>query len=475
MKRAELFFNLLAIPIDAAAVLTSAVFAYFIRLKFGEVLPILFTIDTLGYLQSIILVMPFLLLLFAFYGLYNIRSTDRLGNEVLKITAATTTALMLVVLVFFFNRDIFPSRFIVLTSWLTTLVMVSAGRIVLRAIRDFELKRGTGAHKLVVIVGPKTDSKLIHDIKNSPELGYQVAGIVDSTDPNLILKLEELYKLENLDEVLQADPDFASAKSAELVRFCHDRGVKFNFVPDIFEVSTPRMEVEMLNDTPVIKLKGTPLDGWGRIAKRVVDILLSLLAVIILSPIILLIILLIKLDSRGPVFYSAPRAGLTSDFKFHKFRSMFTHLSVGEGYGGEEAERVRRELATKSERGGPLIKIKQDPRVTRIGRFLRKFKLDEIPQFWNVLRGDMSLVGPRAHVLDEVQAYRDAYKRLFTIKPGVFGLTQLAQLKEPNLPFEEETKLDTYYIENWSLGLDIKIIFQTVWKLLTGKFSTEDY
>jgi lipopolysaccharide/colanic/teichoic acid biosynthesis glycosyltransferase len=157
---------------------------------------------------------------------------------------------------------------------------------------------------------------------------------------------------------------------------------------------------------------------------------------------------------------------------------MFSHLSVGEEYGGQEAEKVRQQLWEKNDRGGkdgPFLKIKHDPRVTKVGRFLRKTKLDEIPQFWNVLKGDMSMVGPRAHVLDEVGRYRNRYRRMFSIKPGIFGMSQIAQVSWPDLPFEEEIRLNTYYIENWSLWLDMKILTKSFWLLLFGAKSKEDY
>jgi lipopolysaccharide/colanic/teichoic acid biosynthesis glycosyltransferase len=157
---------------------------------------------------------------------------------------------------------------------------------------------------------------------------------------------------------------------------------------------------------------------------------------------------------------------------------MYSHLSVGDEYGGKQAEQIRHELWKKNNRGGedgPFLKVKDDPRVTRIGKFLRRSKLDEIPQFWNVLIGDMSLVGPRAHVLDEVEKYRTRYARMFSIKPGIFGLSQMSQLTWPDLPFEEEIRLNTFYIENWSLWLDIKTMTQTFWLLFFGKKPKENY
>jgi lipopolysaccharide/colanic/teichoic acid biosynthesis glycosyltransferase len=192
----------------------------------------------------------------------------------------------------------------------------------------------------------------------------------------------------------------------------------------------------------------------------------------------LLIAIVVKLDSRGKNLYIALRGGREKDFRFYKFRTMHSHLSVGDDYGGEEAKKIRAQLWEKNDRGGkqaPFLKVKNDPRVTRMGKFLRKTKLDEIPQFWNVLLGDMSMVGPRAHVIDEVERYRNRYPRMFSIKPGIFGLSQLSQANWPDLPFEEEIKLNTFYIENWSLWLDVKILAKSFWTLLLGNRNKEDY
>ena len=475
MKRAELLFNLLAIPLDAAMVIASAVFAYFLRIKFAYIWPIVFEINPFDYIRTIILIIPFFLVVLAVYGLYSVRSTDRLGPELLKIFAAVATALMVVILIFFFDRNVFPSRLIVLISGAITLVMLMAGRIILRFIRDGQLKRGHGAHRLVISQGPKSDARILDSIKKIPSLGYKVAGVLDSTSPDLLKQLDELHSQNRVDEFLQIDPDMTSLKSAELVIFCHDRGIKFNFVPNIFEVSTRRMEVEMISDSPIIKLKGTPLDGWGRVVKRTSDLLASGLALVFLSPIFLAVYIAVRLESPGRAIYVAPRAGYGREFTFYKFRSMQTHLSTGQGYGGEVADALREKLTKESSiRPGFIPKIANDPRVTRVGRFIRKAKLDELPQFWNVLKGDMSLVGPRAHILDEVSNYKDKHLRLFTIKPGLTGLTQIAQMQNPSLSFEEEVRLDLYYIENWSLWGDIKIIFKTAWLLLTGRLSSQN-
>ncbi len=157
---------------------------------------------------------------------------------------------------------------------------------------------------------------------------------------------------------------------------------------------------------------------------------------------------------------------------------MYAHLSTGDKYGSKEADEMLQKLISQNgdgDRSGPLYKIKDDPRVTRVGKFLRRTKLDEIPQFWNVLIGDMSMIGPRPHLPEQVEQYRQYYGRVFSIKPGIFGLTQIAQMSRPDLPFEEEIRLDTYYIENWSLIWDIKIILRSLFMLLFGHKPNDNY
>ncbi len=280
------------------------------------------------------------------------------------------------------------------------------------------------------------------------------------------------------EEILQANPNLDQSKNLALVNFARSKGLNFSFVPNFFDAQRNMIETETVAGLPVIYLKNTPLDGWGKIVKRAFDIVVSGLALIVASPLFLLAAIAIKIDSPGKILYAAPRGGHRQDFTFYKFRTMYSHLSVGNEYGGQEAEKIRQELWKVNARGGedgPFLKIKDDPRVTRVGKFLRKTKLDEIPQFMNVLKGQMSLVGPRAHVIDEVNRYRSQYRRLFSIRPGIFGLSQIAQLSWPDLPFDEEVRLNTYYIENWSLWLDITVLFRSVWEILFGKKHSEDY
>jgi len=223
----------------------------------------------------------------------------------------------------------------------------------------------------------------------------------------------------------------------------------------LFQTLTTNVEVEVIGGVPLIEVKHTALDGWGRVLKRVMDICGSLCGLAALSPLFGAVAILIKLDSRGQVFVALDRITLGKTFRMYKFRSMV-----------DNAHAMKSELITQNERkdGGPLFKMQHDPRVTRIGRVLRKMRIDELPQLWNVLRGEMSLVGPRPHEPEEVAQYEKHHKKLLVIKSGITGMAQISGSSD--LPFEEEVKLDTYYIENWSLGLDVKILLRTLMILL---------
>ncbi len=478
MKKTELIFNLISIPVDALFLLLAGVCSFYLRRhSISFVGPIIYQLDIAGFLMFAYRIIPALIIIFAFLGLYNLTGTRKFIRELGKIIVGVSLGLLLVVLLFFFNQSIFPSRFIILATWGLGIILVLIGRLILRLIQTSMFNQGIGLHKLAIIGGAGAEPAVVEQVFKNRKHGYEVVAEYNFSH-TILGDLEKLHALGRLDEILQANPELNDLQNLKLVQFARDKGLKFSFVPNLFEVQRNIIETAELSGVPVISLKNTPLDGWGKVAKRIADVFISLFCLIISSPIFLLVALAIKFSSKGKIIYSAPRGGQGKNFKFFKFRTMYQHLSVGEEYGGQEAEKVRQQLWEKNDRGGkdgPFLKIKHDPRVTPLGRFLRKTKLDEIPQFWNVLKGDMSMVGPRAHVLDEVGRYRDRYARMFSIKPGIFGLSQNAQFNWPDLPFEEEIKLNTYYIENWSLWLDAKILARSFWLLFFEKKSKEDY
>jgi len=246
----------------------------------------------------------------------------------------------------------------------------------------------------------------------------------------------------------------------ELINFAEEYHLIFKYSPDVFGAHTTNVNVETLAGIPMVEIKRTPLDGWGKVFKRLMDIFVSLIGLALVAPLMLVIAILIKLDSPGPVIYKNTRVSRYGIFKTYKFRSMFVEYSTGEEYGGKKAMAYERELIAKlSERQGPLYKVLRDPRRTRVGRWLERTSLDELPQLLNVLIGNMSLVGPRPHQPREVEKYERHHKKVLEIKPGLTGLAQISGRSD--LDFEEEVRLDTFYIENWSLLLDLIIILKT--------------
>ena len=477
MKKTELIFNLFSIPMDAFAIAAAGVVSFYLRFNATELFgPVLFTLPFLDFVLIIAKAVPILLIIFALLGLYSQRGTRRFTYEFNRIIVGTSLATLFIVILFFFDQSLFPSRFIILVAWILSIVFLLSFRIILKLVQRALFSQGYGLHKLVLINGNGLEANIIRKVLAQHRYGYQIVGELQNTD-RLLTELEEISNSKTVDEIIQTDHTTTAAKNLELVTFARRKGLAFSFVPNLFEVQRNIIELSNLNGVPIISLKNTPLDGWGRVTKRILDIVISSACLIIVSPIFLILAILIKLDSPGPVVYGATRVGRGKNFSFYKLRSMFTHLSVGEKYGKEDAEKLLEELITSNaeNRVGPLHKIKNDPRVTRIGRFIRRTKLDEIPQFWNVLKGDMSMVGPRPHLPEQVESYKSVNGRVLSIKPGIFGLTQIAQTTWPTLPFEEEIRLDIYYIENWSVWLDITTLARSFVVLFWSKKPEDNY
>jgi exopolysaccharide biosynthesis polyprenyl glycosylphosphotransferase len=475
MKRSELTFNLVSILVDFVMIIIAGMAAFYLRFQLADIRPILFDLSLTHYVTNLFLVSPIIIMLLAMTGLYNLKGTRKISTELMKIVLATSAGLLVIVILFFFNQTLFPSRIIILLTWLLAIVLISAGRIILRAFQVHMLKNGVGLHRLVVIdtVNNRNGKELVNELTERPELGYRVVDtVLFREDVNsLVRDLEQIHNQSGIDEILQADPYTPREVNSRVLRFARDYGILYNFVPDIFETSRTNVGVETISGIPVVVLKGTPLEGWGRVIKRIMDVVISTLALVITSPIFLATSLIIKLTSNGPIFFHQPRAAGLGQFECYKFRSMYHDM----GEGTPEGDKLRAELEKRNARQGPYVKIKNDPRVMPFGRFIRKAKIDELPQLWHILRGQMSLVGPRVHMVKEVDHFRNDYKWLFTIKPGATGLTQITQATDkPEISWEEEIKLDAFYIENWSIWMDLKIIFKTL-LILLGRKPKADY
>jgi len=461
MKKSELIFSALLVPVDFLMFLAAGIAAYFIRISplIAQWRPVLFTLNLpfQRYLILLIAVSIFGILVFAVSGLYNITPQKRLFKEFFQIVVAISATLLVVILYIFFGRELFESRFIILVAWAFAIVFISLGRFLIKKIQRYVVsKYNVGIHRVIVIGKDKMTKKVIREINSRPDLGYR---LVRHFPELTIEKIKNFLKKSKpqIDEVILASPRYERSEVLEILDFCEEQRIGFKFVPNLFQTLTTNIELDTFDSAPLIEIKRTPLDGWGKIIKRTVDVFGSFLGLILLSPLFLILGLIIRFDSKGPIFVKLKRVSQRKEFYLYKFRSMV-----------KNAEALKKDLLEYNVRKeGPLFKMKNDPRITKVGKFLRKLRIDELPQLFNVFKGEMSLIGPRPHQPDEIAKYEKHHKKILLIKPGMTGMAQISG--SSNLPFEEEVKLDSYYIENWSLKKDTYILLKTFIILFTDR------
>lgn len=457
MKKSELIFSVVMVPIDYLALLAAATVAYYLRLS-GPIRawrPALFELDLpfASYIFIAALVALWWLAAYAIAGLYHIKTNRARIEEFFQIVTGSALGFLGVILYIFLSGELFNSRFIILTALFFAVMFVTIGHLALRALQSYLTKyHGYGIHRMLVVGGDAVSHAIADTLNRRPELGYAVVSHVKTLEMAAVRSLAG-----TIDEVLLADPNFEKEQVLELVDFCEAERIGFRFIPNLYQTLTTNVVIDTFSGVPIVELRRTALNGWGRVAKRTLDILGACAGLVLLSPLFAAIAVLIKSDTQGPVFVKLRRVSQGRVFEMLKFRSMV-----------DGAHEMKKDLAHFNERtDGPLFKIKNDPRITRIGRWLRRTRLDEFPQLINVLRGDMSLAGPRPHEPEEVAKYQKHHKKVLAIRPGMTGLAQISGSSA--LPFEEEIKLDTYYVENWSLKLDIYILLKTVFVLFTDR------
>jgi exopolysaccharide biosynthesis polyprenyl glycosylphosphotransferase len=302
-----------------------------------------------------------------------------------------------------------------------------------------------------------------------PELGYRLAGFVDDdphkgrTDLGRIKALGGLDNLSTLIQALNADmvivtlPWMYQRKILRIVRQCERHHVQVYIVPDLLQITISQVDIETLGEVPMISMREEAISHGWRMVKRIVDVVGALGALLLGAPLALLVALLIKLDSKGPVIFRQIRLGeREKPFTCYKFRTM-----------RQNAEAEKAALMKEINGDKRLFKMKDDPRITTLGRLLRKFRIDEYPQFYNVLRGDMSIVGPRPPVPSEVEHYLEWHRHKLDVPAGITGLAQVSGGSD--LSFDEWALLDTWYAENWTFLLDLRIMLKTVAVILGGR------
>ena len=381
MQKTRLIFTALLVPVDFVMIVLAGLAAYGLRFTtpLAEVLPVIFEIPFGEYVRILLTVAFVWIVIFGVAGLYAMRNDRRFFPELVKILLACSAGVMTIIVVMFFVRELFSSRFIVLTAWGLSIAFVATGRRVMLLAEQLITKQGIGLHRVILIGDSWFANHLAEIFQRNPSKGFVVAYRFARFDDTTEREVREIIARDHIDEMVLADPLMDRKIVSWVLEFADDHHLGFRYVPDVFGEKSTAVDVQLIGDIPMLAVRRTALDGWGRIAKRAVDIVGSLAGITILSPVFLLIAVLIGLDSPGPVVVRLKRVGQNGKiFHLYKFRSMI-----------DGAHRLKADLRKFNERkDGPLFKMTNDPRITRVGKILRKTSLDEFAQLFNVLKGE---------------------------------------------------------------------------------------
>jgi exopolysaccharide biosynthesis polyprenyl glycosylphosphotransferase len=409
-------------------------------------------------------------LLFIYWaeGLYVAKAKRPWLNEVYIIFRGTVTGVAALYVLSLLYRPVLYSRLIPAYAGVAVVILLALARAIEKLVVGQLRKRGYGVQHVVIVGAGEIGRAIMRNIVAQPDLGYHVVGFVDDKPEkgNRDLgRFKGLGGTENIPDIIQKHkvdvviitlPWLYHRKILSIMAQCERARVTVRIVPDLFQMSLSNVDVDDLSGIPLIGVKPVSIKGWNLAVKRAFDVVFAGLALVLLSPIMILTAVLVRLESPGPIIFRQTRIGRGGRlFTVFKFRSM-----------RKGAEQEQESLAVLNEASGPLFKIRQDPRRTKLGTFLRRTSLDELPQFFNVLKGDMSLIGPRPALPSEVERYQEWHKKRLEASPGITGLWQVSGRSE--LSFDEMVLLDIYYIENWSLGLDLRIALKTVPATILG-------
>jgi exopolysaccharide biosynthesis polyprenyl glycosylphosphotransferase len=461
---------------DAALVALGFWLAYWLRYDMhvgGRVAE--FSQQPLSFFQGKIVLLAVLVVgLFQIRGLYRMPRWTTLLDEAFGIASGVTIAMAIVILYSFLQR-FYPSRLIFIYAWLLIIALLVLKRVVSRVVRERLWVRGIGVDRVLVVGAGRAGQRLMQWMLGQPQLGYQVVGYIDDNPTDELLAIATPRRVErpahlgasadirsivqghSVDEVIIALPPTAHEQMMWIMDQCRAEDVEFKLVPDLFELALDSVNIHEVAGLPLIGLKPARIAGWNLVIKRTVDIVISLVVLGFASIAMALIAVAIKLDSEGPVFFRQERVGRNGRrFVCYKFRTMV-----------KDAESQRALIQQAYDSDPRLVKAQDDPRRTRVGRLIRRYSLDELPQFVNILIGEMSVVGPRPQVPAEVAEYDEWHRGRLQVTPGLTGLWQVSG--RSNLTFDEMVRLDLYYAEHWSPWLDCKVILRTIPAILTAR------
>lgn len=468
-RRNSKLYSLVLILVDALVLLTTFVLAYIARVQYDP-RPLLNNIYAFDYLFSFLLIIPIWILVFAIIGLYRPATYNRRLVEWSKIAIGSFLGILLVIgWEYASNKDLFPARLVAVYALVGSFILIVMEREIMRAIRQFVFRFGRGISRVLVIGSSDATADIALTLAETAKTGYKIVAIagpkkifpegLDAKQYSTVEAALKEIKSDQITHIIQTDLYENSERNQKILATAQNNHIDYSFIPAESEFYSGRNTVDVFLGYPMINVYQTPLVGWGAIVKRLFDFVVSLILLIILSPLFIVIIILQKILNPGTIFYVNKRLSRFSQpVNLLKFRSM-THLP---GYDFKDAAEEFAAMGRQDlvEEYNKNRKVENDPRVTKFGQFLRKTSIDELPGIINVLKGDLSLVGPRPILPQEMKMVKGRTSVLHSVQSGVTGLWQVSGRSE--LSFDERIELELFYAQNWTFWLDIKILFKTV-------------
>jgi exopolysaccharide biosynthesis polyprenyl glycosylphosphotransferase len=469
-------YNLCLMIGDCLALLVAFTIAFILRVTVSH-RALSAHVDAHTYLLISITLLPFWVLIFALLGLYNARHYENRFSELGRLIVASFIGILFAIsYAYIANVKIFPARLVSLYVFGLAFFIVFLFRSIARGIQRELFSYGIGINYVLIVGDTRTTHVLLDSLAATNETGYKVIGVVGGIKHPLKPSAAhyQTYKsfseavsdagLQQLHTIFQTELYADNEKNDEILTYSQEHHIAYRFVPGNGELFTGNIQVDLFHSIPVIAVNQTALVGWGRIVKRISDLIFGTVALIIASPFMLIIAIAVKLSDGGPVFFRQERMSrFESTVRIFKFRSL---KIVYNGLSPEEAFTKMSKPELITEYRAHADSLKYDPRISRLGHFLRNTKLDELPQLFNVLRGDISLVGPRAIVREELALFSQK-SLILSVKSGLTGLAQISG--RADISFNERRKIDLYYVQNWSFGGDLVILIKTVWIVLRRK------
>jgi exopolysaccharide biosynthesis polyprenyl glycosylphosphotransferase len=473
-NNASLFYNFCLVVGDAIAITLAFTTAYVLRVSLSHT-PISTNVHAHTYILVLIALLPFWILIFGLLGLYNSRIYEQRFHELGRLLIGSSIGILFVISYsYFFNIAIFPARLVTVYGFGLAFVFVFVFRTLARGTRRQLFSYGIGINNVLIVGDTGVTQELINNLSNTAVTGYRVLGVIGGVKHPVKTAMEcPVFKSfdearrglqrKQLHTIVQTELYVSSDQNNEILTYAQENHIAYRFVPGNSELFVGNIEVDLFQAVPVIAVHQTALIGWGRIVKRLTDLIIGGFMLLVASPFMILIAFA-ELFSGGSVFFRQIRlTRFNHKFKVFKFRTQYKK------YDGTTPEQAfakmgRPELAKKYRENGDFLL--NDPRITPLGRFLRRTSLDELPQLINVVRGDISLVGPRALIPQELDLYAKRHT-ILSVKSGLTGLAQVSGRR--NIGYDERRKLDLYYVQNWSFWSDLVILIKTIWIVLFHK------